>query len=592
MGEGDETSGTPQEQTDQVILDAAVALRYQLAANLAPVEAPGPARPYVSGPDSLERVAESLTRGDWAQARWLSTRLTLDGVAGTAGSGGLLSHDPVLTDHCVRLGDMLMDEIARSAECASVSEVPELFLSALLMPRTGAYAAISHALLTEHLDERKEIVKLAAMSVTDSGLRIRATRELIANLKSPDDLNVIDGLMKLPDVDHAMGNALLELRPRDSAGSMIQQELLIRHLNRPGWYPDERKVLDAFASMVETARLSGDFGEFSNREPHELLRGHMEGTAIECIKRDMGRAAAIVSLCSLHHDQSDESIQRGIFESVRNSDWPLALRVLEVARWPSGPIEPDRADHFHLSITPALRHLVGHFDRRYLARLLELGDACLHAVDGTPGENTRRYTQVRDEIVNGRYEGIDSSVVDAVAMNYMVDAMWGVRDPEALTSSLQFGWDPEVLEQRGRHVLSGQSVKHYAVESSVVRRWGPAALLTWVDIVIESGDLLEARELLDWTSEVYPRHSMVMEWRHKLAKHTWNDEVAAAAIGQLRELWREDADEASPLTQVGVLERLAGESAAAEFVKERARRVALVPAFRRWVPRLRRITDG
>jgi hypothetical protein len=402
-------------------------------------------------------------------------------------------------------------------------------------------------------------------------------------------------LLELPDADHAMGEALLALRPSNPSTTAVQRELLMAYLNRAVWYPDEHKVLDAFRHIVETARTAGEFANFPRQDPHDLLRVYLDGAAVECIERNMGRAAAIVSLCRLFHEQDDEAIRRAIFESVRVSDWPLAHRVLEVAQWPAGPIEADGADFFHHSITPALLRLASQPERRHLTQLLELGDACLRAVNGTPGENTRRYAEDREKIANGRYEGIDSNVYDAVAMDYMADSIWGVDDPKTLTSGFLQSSEvrhPQVLKHHGRYVLSAQSVKQYAVESSLVRRRGPGALLILVDVIIESGDLTHARAWLDSVGEVYPYNSMVLEWKHKLATHTWNDARAAAAIKDLLDLWRDDVDDATPVTQVGVLKRMVNEPAAADFIKERARRLALVPAFRTWADELQRIADG
>jgi hypothetical protein len=577
------TSRTAHNPTDRPIFDAVHSRRYLLGANAPPTNARERAASYVSDPDSLERVAEALTREDWAQARWLAMRLTTDGAARTDGMGIFLFNDPVLADHLRYLGDMLMDEIA---DGAATGEVPELFLSSIFGPRTGAGAAIAHAVISERLDDRKDVVKLAAMAVSDPGLRVQVTREMIAALDGPGDFSTLDSLMALPDVDDAMGGALLELRPSDTTTAQVQQELLVRHMNRAGWYPDEHNVLDAFRHMIETARNSSELGEFSLQDPHDLLSLILDGTVAECVERDMGRAAAIVSLCRLMLEPDDvEMIRRGIFESVRVSDWRLARRVLEVARWPAGPIDADRADRFHLSITTALWRLSG----RDLARLVELGDACLRAVTGTPGEHTRRYAADRTEILTDRYESFESAADNAVTAA-AGQAIWGVDDPE--TFGLGLAEDAEILEHHGHYVLSGQSVKQFAARASLVRRRGPGALLVLVDVIIESGDLKYARSLMDSLGEVYPLNSMVLEWRLKLAAHTSNDAQAAAVLGELRELWREDADDATPLAQVGVLERLVTKPAATDFVKERARRVALVPAFGTWADRLRSIADG
>jgi hypothetical protein len=340
-----------QDPTDQPIVNAVNPLRYWLAVNAPPVDSPRETASYASDPRSLQRVTESLTRGDWAQARWLATQLSIDSAGRTDGIGAFLSNDPVLADHAMRLGDMLMDEIA---DGAVTSDLPELFLSAMFMARTGAAAVIAHTLLAERLDDRKNIVQLAAMNVSDPELRVHATECLIAAIDDPDDFNSLDLLLELPDADHAMGEALLALRPSNPSTTAVQRELLMAYLNRAVWYPDEHKVLDAFRHIVETARTAGEFANFPRQDPHDLLRVYLDGTAVECIERNMGRAAAIVSLCRLFHEQDDEAIRRAIFESVRVSDWPLAHRVLEVAQWPAGPIEADGADFFHHSITPAL----------------------------------------------------------------------------------------------------------------------------------------------------------------------------------------------------------------------------------------------
>ena len=527
-----------------------------------------------------------MTRGDWAQARWLAARLTVGGAGRTDGMGVLLSHDPVLAGLLKRLGDMVMDEIA---DGAVTRDIPELFLSSMFMARDGAAAAIAHALLSERLDDRKDAVQAAAMSVSDPELVVRATRDLISAVEGRDDFSVLSSLIASPDADHTMGEALLELRPGHLEAVRVQQELVLRHLNRAGWYPDDHKVLDVFRHIVETGREAGEFASSPVQDPHELLSLYLDGTVAECIEREMGRTAAIVSLCRLLHQQDNDMVGRAIFESTRVSDWRLTHRVLEVAQWLAGPIEADRANHFHLLITPALMRLAGRPDQQHLRRLVELGDACLRAVVGTPGEHTRRYAADRSKFITGRSADLDSAA-DIVAGEITSQAIWGANDPETFMDGLVK--DAEIFEHHGRYLLSGQSVKQYTTQASLVRRRGPCALLVLVDVIIESGDLTYARALLDSVGEVYPLNSMVLEWRHKLATHTANRARAAAALAELRDLWRDDADGAGPLTQIGVLERMVAVPEAADFVRERARRLALVPAFQTWADRLRSIVDG
>jgi hypothetical protein len=581
------TSPTTAHPTDQAIVNAVVSMRHHLAANSPPMDAQVRAAPYLSGPDSLERVAESLTRGDWAQARWLAARLTTHDAVRTDGIGALLSHDPVLDDHAARLGDVLMDEIA---DGVSTSDLPEFFMTTMFRSRTAAAAAIAHTLLSAGVDERSDVVRAAATAVSDEHLRTRATRDLLA-AAGPDDFRMLYPLVTESDVDHdAIRAALLGMRPDDAALTPGQRELLLWHLNRPGWYPDEHQLLDTFRHMVETARTAGEFAALPLQDPRDLLRVFLDGTVLGCIESDMGRAAAVVGLSRLLHEQDDKMIGQCIFESVRVWDWQLAHRVLEVARWPAGPIGADRADQFHLMITPALRLLAGRSDRGDLARLVALGDACLRAATGTPGEYTRDYVAYRSAIVVTQRDDVDS-IGEMAAMEAVTKAIWGADD----TDALKFGSaqdDAEVVEYHGRYVLSGQDVRQLAVHSSLVRRRGPGALLVLIDVIIETGDLAHARELLDAVGEVYPRNCMVLLWRHKLATHTWNQALAAAVLAQLRDLWRADADDATPLAQVHVLRDLVTDPQAAHFVKERAGRVALRPAFRTWADELRGMADG
>jgi hypothetical protein len=540
--------------------------------------------------DGQLAIASAFVLGHWPEMREMITAVAFrtplrwDNEPVCA----LIFHDPVLH----RVGKRLADAFADLTLDGQLPSAPSNFTMSLLL-RTDAGDYLASTLLSNFQALSVERLRLLVGATTDPALKSAAVGRLLEDLdtecaSAAGDTSLLDEMLSEPDPDGSVGASLLAARPKTDGACTYQMNLVSNRIERTGWLPNADALTAMYRAIFEV--VPPDSNEWSAVPIADRFPLLLRGAARTVAKSNMGRSAAVLSLCHLKLVAADiESLGRGIFESTRVSAWPVLHEILDNADPPTGPLSSKDADLFHVSILSAVGQLLRRGETERLDRLLDIGHACVALLNGPPGENTQEFVSLAESVVAGDSDGPDG-YLEVIDSRFMGMAVWGSTDPDDLATSLII--DDGCLSVGDRFVLPGHSILEFAQRSSLTRRRGPAAMLLLVDMAVEGGDLRQAQTYLEMTSLAYPKSSVVLEWQVKLDLHVGNTRRALGRRSDLAELWRNGDDEESPLAQVGAMERLSRLSAFSDLAREHAQRVRDQPCFAAWVQRLDRVISG
>jgi hypothetical protein len=563
-------------------------LQYSLSANAPVVGASSSAGLVGAGSDGeiVSSVIDALECGDWASMRHLVSNTALEIITASDGLSALMTHDRVLRR---RLADASHEAADWFEQLRTGMRLPELgWMLVMGNPEAGSRRTAA-CLLRDHMLLPPDLVGTTAALLADSTYQAKVIVDLVGRLDELDGMSVgnLQTLMQHQRHTETIGAALLKARPTTRNAAHLLLELLFLYVDGQRWHADPHEVLDLMRWFQSTAERDEDWSAI----PHSRrLIALLDGAAVQYVERDMSRPAALLSLCRLLLEPELDAIARGVFESTRVSDWPLLFAVLDASAWTERPVESEQADFFHGSIYSAIGQLMHRADKRPLQQLLALGDSCYRSIEGSPGQHSADYARIRGEIADGTFTGSSDSVYEAVSGQFMTAALLGSDSPDTLRTPLVDDAEPRF--DGARWQLDSQDVLRYAHVASFERGRGPTAILMVVDCAIESGDLAYARGVMEDVLRFYPENSMVYEWQHKIAGHTSNEPKALEAIDNIRRLWRDDVDTATPIAQVEVMERMWDVKSLRFDIRGRAAAVLDLPGFEGVQDRLERLTRG
>jgi hypothetical protein len=434
----------------------------------------------------------------YATSRWSSARALLSSTiaAGDLGDSALpllalLNQDSALLGFRHGLTHLLADAAVGLIDQPLLADVEGAGLVVMrladreeLMPYFGAYflerpgpARLHAAGLLSAADEvfEKQIFDLSSKP------------GLLHQLAEQDMRRKIAERVSLLGLDADFADYLLSLRPatkEDADGLVMVCDSLLQVTR---WIPPAEALRKLVEHWAEVAEKPGEVA------PSLLL----EGLAIEAIKRNCPRAAAVWSLEAYGSRPRLPALSRAMHEACSATDDELARMALAAPPWIEEQLPDEEREQFLLALyrveqflgrSPALRK-----------RILELAELCIDEAHDPAGLRAGAYAQRHDE------DPSSMSIHTRSDIEMGVFNMGLLGFEEEMVDRLPYVEEVDVERFDGGFRFTVPHLVSRAFRAAFEQGLRPHGLLQLADCSMEIGDMVHATTLIASAQQAGPR---------------------------------------------------------------------------------------